>query len=363
LSKEYEIRPYNSGDEVGIAELLVIAYNVWPPHFDLDCTPLDHWLWKYRLNPQPHKLVTVAVDEGRIIGVQNGSYTRTKIGEKIVLLSRGQDSATHPEFRRRGIIKKLTELREILRKEEGISFSLAAPGILTRSYIGRIWTETPFKVIPHVRINNLDKHIKNSEVKDAFRKKIGYYLLKFLYYLRKPFMRSVKFAEYEVKEIEEFDDRINVFWDSIKDHYCFIVERTRDYLNWRYCDPAGGNFVTRIVEDGDKILGYCVLRINKIKKKYPVGFIVDIISLPNRLDVIELLMKDALDYFDRNNVNAVKCWVLEGHPYEKIVKRQGFFYSRIIRPLFYHILSDISDEMLVYPIEKIHFVYGDYDAI
>jgi hypothetical protein len=74
-------------------------------------------------------------------------------------------------------------------------------------------------------------------------------------------------------------------------------------------------------------------------------------------------MEDALDYFDRNDVNSVKCWVLEGHPYERIVKRYGFFYSRIERPLFYHFLGDVADEILDCPVERVHFVYGDSDTI
>jgi len=66
---------------------------------------------------------------------------------------------------------------------------------------------------------------------------------------------------FTVSEISRFDDRINLFWNQIKDNYIFITEKTRDYLNWRYCDKRGGNYIVKIVEKD--ILSVHIFRNNQ----------------------------------------------------------------------------------------------------
>ena len=61
------IRQYQEGDEKEIVELLRLAFNGWP-NFDLPCTPLEHWQWKYKDNPQNKIIASIAESEGRIVG-------------------------------------------------------------------------------------------------------------------------------------------------------------------------------------------------------------------------------------------------------------------------------------------------------
>ena len=57
-----------------------------------------------------------------------------------------------------------------------------------------------------------------------------------------------KINDYKIFPIQYFDDRINVFWNKIRNEYNFITERNKDYLNWRYCDKRGGNHEVFIAE-------------------------------------------------------------------------------------------------------------------
>lgn len=131
-----------------------------------------------------------------------------------------------------------------------------------------------------------------------------------------------------LREIEDF-------WINVSKHYDFIIVRNKEYLNWRYCDPRAGDFVIRKVEIEGQILGFSVLKINKLKKDYPVGFIVDMITSPNRLDVANRLIADAVEYFDNRDINIINCQVIKGHPFEMIYRRHGFLDSRMKLYLYF----------------------------
>ena len=80
-------------------------------------------------------------------------------------------------------------------------------------------------------------------------------------------------------------------------------------MNWRFCDSRGGNYVVKMAEENGSILGYIILRINKIREDYPIGYIVDLLTLPERLDVVSDLISNSVNYFDVNDVNAINLFV------------------------------------------------------
>lgn len=122
--------------------------------------------------------------------------------------------------------------------------------------------------------------------------------------------------------------------------------------------------VKQAEEDG-RIIGYMVLTINRYRPEYPVGFIVDLLTLPDRSDAANALVDDAILYFDENDVNIVNYMVVKGHLYEKILKRHGFLDSRIKIYLFYLAsgMEDEIDELERSPSSEVHFSYGDIDSL
>jgi hypothetical protein len=172
--------------------------------------------------------------------------------------------------------------------------------------------------------------------------------------------------DYSLIEIDFFDDRINDFWNSIKETHDFIVVRNDKYLNWRYCDKRGGNYIIKIAEKDSKILGYIVYRVNRYVEEYPTGNIVDLLALEDRLDVAESLLESAWDHFRMEDVNLALFRMIEGHSYEKIAKRLGFI-SHPKKILTFIRFFGIREEELK-PIHtsnpnRIHLVEGDYDTI
>jgi hypothetical protein len=112
---DYTVREYLPGDEKQIVPLLQLAFNGW--------RDLDFWRWKYKDNSLKMSIISVAESDGRIIGVDGTVLKNIKIGEEVLLCSYGTDSAVHPDFRRRGVSKNMSNLKRGLRNKAGIKFN------------------------------------------------------------------------------------------------------------------------------------------------------------------------------------------------------------------------------------------------
>jgi len=343
------------------------VFNGWP-HFDIKCDPLDHWKWKFKDNPSKSSLISIGVTDDKIISCSHRITTRLKIGDSVLLCSSVLDSAVHPNFRKMGIYTKMDEMGREFMTKSGIKYSFRITGnpILVKhhSKYRNLFQHITFE---YIWIQDIDWHLQMMHTRSAGLYKYGFRLIKLVNRFRNTYaLPASSDHDFRIKEITSFDDAINQFWNKIKDHYTFIVERNKDYLNWRYCDSRGGNYVVKVAEIGGQELGYIVLRVNKYRENYPVGYIVDLCTLPDRLDVANALVRDAVQYFDDRNVNVIRCQVIKNHPYEKIFKRYGFLNKRHRIHVFCIPHATISDELIKLQTNspnKAHFVYGDYDEI
>ena len=102
------IRSYEEGDEEAIVELLEHVFNDWP-HFDLECSPLDHWRWKFLDNPSRSIYSVVATHGKKIIGYNGGVPKRLKVGDQIVKSAIAADAAVHPDHREKGVWSRTFE--------------------------------------------------------------------------------------------------------------------------------------------------------------------------------------------------------------------------------------------------------------
>jgi len=362
---DYSVRQYQPGDEEGIVQLLELVFDGWP-HFDLGCTPLEHWRWKYLENPLKMNAIAVALNNENIIGCIHGYYLRMKVGNELFIAQHGGDLAVHQDFRRRGISGRMRELKHEIQDEIGtdIRYSVSGNPIVIERSKRRGRPIFPHPVHQMVWIDNVDLHLKTKTTDKKFIHKYGYHTMSALNKIKYIFKKH-DVSEYPVKQIKQFDERIDDFWDNVKGNYSFIVERNKDYLNWRYCTPNGGNYHTSSVEDDGLILGFIVLRINKYEKEYPRGYIVDLLALPDRIDVANSLVITAMQYFRNENVNHVSTWVIANHPYEHVLRQNGFVDSRSDLYLKYELKKDNipRNQLRLVGVSSLHFQIGDTDHI
>ena len=160
-------------------------------------------------------------------------------------------------------------------------------------------------------------------IKEKWRMRAKHYTNKLLSAVNQPTTLDKLDSEVEISDIKYFDERIVEFWNRVKGNYDFIVERTREYLNLRYCDLRGGSYRVRLAADGEQVLGFSVLRVNRLKE-YHEGYVVDFLALPERLDVAWLLADNAVAQLYEEGVNVARYQVIKGHPYEVIFKKTRF---------------------------------------
>lgn len=367
MTGEIEIRPFMNGDEERIVQLLVSVFNPWP-HFDLSVDPLDHWLWKFRDNPSREVIICLALSDGEIIGCFHDLVQTLKIGDRAFLGCQGVDVAVHQDYRGQGIYGKLIRYAHELERKRGI---LLHYGVNTNPATIRESKKLGNLELPHVRflssrIRDVNRHFEVNNVKNALLRKLIYLVLVRFYKLRYTIWKpDYALNDFSINEVKEFDDRFTQFWEEIGKNYAFIVERTKNYLNWRFCDPRGGDYVCKVAENNGNVLGYVVLRINRLRESYPQGTIVDLLTLPQRLDVLEALVSHACQYFDNGDINSVNTLIVKGHPHEAVLKRFGFI--EVLKPAINYKPNEALDEDLnklrMSPPSKELFTYGDFDWI
>ena len=366
-----EVCLFEKGDVGKIIELLDSVFNGWP-HFDLTCAQIDHWKWKYEANPSKLYAVVVAIIDDKIIGHSGSIFNKCKVGERILLCEQGADFAVDENYRGYSVSSRLMDCKNEYIKENirsGLKFHVTSNPMVIKRDIQRDYARFPNPIINYIRIKDVNLHFEKKNIDKKLLKRYGLKVLKSTNRLASSIKPNMKIDKnkliFEIKKIKRFDDRIEQLWNDIKESYAFILERKQEYLNWRYCDPRGGDYIINQAENGEEILGFIVLRLNKYVKDYPVGVIVDLISLPDRLDVADALISDAMCFFDGNSINAVSAWTFKNHPYEKLMKRNSLMDSRA-RPsgFFEHFnLVERASDVKDCPADKFHFQMGDTDWI
>jgi hypothetical protein len=364
--KELLVRPYRPGDEEGIVELLQLVFGEWPS-LEISVTPLEYWRWKYNENPSGKNITSVALDGDRIVGCSHGIPFWLRVGSSSVLAYNGTDVAVHPDNRRMKLRNRMMETKFELAKGAGVRYAIVTSSnpILIESH-KRHDIPFPHRILNLTRIRDINLQLSAMPMKNAWLMKTGFKMMKAYTTLRNAISGS-RFEKPGLKatDIDRFDERIDEFWSRASPGYSYIVERSQEYLNWRYCDPRGGNFIVKTIEEEEQILGYEVLGVTYRLEEYPIGYVLELLALPDRPDAADALVKEALDYFDSKKVNIVNYQVVGGHPYEGIFKGRGFLNSRLVFHLFYQTLAaeDTLSEVGHRPAREFFVSWGDQDVL
>lgn len=367
MSTNYAIRPYQEGDEEQIVKLLCLGIEGWP-RFDLECSPLEHWKWKYLDNPTGKSSIYVAVSEDEIVGVNHVIPHRIKVFDEIFYGIYAADIVVHPDFRGRGVS---TDLRKInidnaLKKGFKYSYHVTSNPFLIKSF-EKIRPRFPHKICNLVKIRDIDKQLEAMPVKRPILMMWGYKGAALLNYLRNIISKvnARMNPDVQIRRIYRFEKRFDKFCAAIMSQHDYILERSTDFLNWRYCDQRAGDFVVNVAEEGDEIVGFLALRINRYRPDYPIGAIVDLLVLSERADVFYRLISDALEFFKKDDVNVINCQVVKNHPCEKALRIHGFVDSRIPLQIFcnpFDMMQQFSKIRNIAP-TRVYYSYGDIDSL
>jgi GNAT superfamily N-acetyltransferase len=331
MAQPITIRKYEPGDEQGIVELLELVFDGWP-HFDLPCTPLEHWKWKYLDNPYEKRTIPVVTVGDKVVCTNHGLTRRIVLFGKTFLCSQGTDLAVQPDYRRMGLYTKASEYKSQSYKDNGFSITWAVTGnpIVFDSNINRGRGGSPHKVSTLVRVNNVDLHFKMKGREDDFVKRMGAKVLKGSRELSQLFSNTASKdrVNYKFIDVNDFDTSFSSFWERARSSYDMIFDRNSVFMNWRYLDRRAGSFKIIAAKADRDWLGYIVYKVNHFNKNYPEAYIADILTLPERRDLASDLIEEVSRRLDREGLNATYSWAVEDSFYLDVLQRAGFLNSR-----------------------------------
>jgi len=352
-------RGWCAGDEGPVLEVLQAAFNGWPK-IEITVDPIDHLRWKMSSDPAADRQHRIVESDGEIIGVTLYQIQRLKLRGRVIRVAGGVDSCIHPDYQGKGVhtalrarrrgrarpgadahfgLRNLGPVTSRIRERFGVKAFLIANRVEALVCALRPWpTDRMITAFEHVTLwarGNLAR-------------------------LRRAF-RGRSHQRRAVREVSEFDGRIEAFCEEASQPFEFMVIRDRDYLNWRYADPRAGRFSIRLAEEDGRILGYAVLALS-----FGRGYIADLLALPGRADVVRSLLDDALTYFRAQRVGAAECWLPKRHPYREAVRAAGFLGKRWTLPLVFRLYNDEEREQgdfLRRKRARIHITAGDTDLV
>ena len=329
VGEPWSHRYFRDGDEPGILELFRRTFKRWPPH-EVSVDALDHLRWKISSDSTIRHSILLTERQGRIISATARIAMRAKIGDEIRTVVQPTDAAVLPEYQSQGVSDAAARIRYGKRDTQNELLFNVVSGHAAVAKLRRL--------LPSPRIASpVDVLVREPGGSPAQRPADGY----------------------AVREIREFDDRVDLFWPEALRQFDFAIVRSRQFLNWRYCDRRAGEFTVLQAEDASGVLGYVVFRTSRGR-----GYIADLTALPERLDVIADLLSRAIGALEARNVSHIECWCVPKHAYSDILQR--FDFGRRKRTILISLRALMSNDMLA-PIDKPealwHVTSGDTDLI
>lgn len=286
MKESWVCRDYKSGDE---HQILALFREVFGREMSL-----PFWKWRFIENPFGHGIINLLFDSSKLIGHYAVIPMDVQVQGKLLKAAFSMTTMTHPSYSGKGIFTYLAEETYKLCQEKGFNFVYGFPNRSSYpSFVRKLkWQDLGKMMISEKRLQSTIE------------------------------MRPVR-TRFLIKQLKRFESTINLLWDKAKKDYYVIVPRTEQFLNWRFVRSPDARYTKYTVLDSyDNIVGYVVLKIY-VKENITRGHIVDILSIADE-EVINLLLDSAYDYFLKNGICDVSCWIPRNSFYDDVLKKEGF---------------------------------------
>ena len=134
----------------------------------------------------------------------------------------------------------------------------------------------------------------------------------------------------------------------------FCLEKTAEWLNWRFCRRPGNPYTIYDIRDGGELAGYVVLKRWQDADGYRKAHIMDLHALNPA--ALSQLIAAAESY--AVGANELNLWAMCGYPYRAALETMGFVPRPSSRqPL----IARVFDASIEFPAGNASLTYGDPD--
>ena len=154
---------------------------------------------------------------------------------------------------------------------------------------------------------------------------------------------SASGRSFKVETVEEFDESFDRLLESVAAVVPCVAEKDAEFLRWRYGAESPQAPVTVLGVRGEEgLLGYAALAVTSTGED---GYILDLTTVPGRYDVARSLLREAVRFFRREEVQIIRYRFLRSPTSPRSVDlwRLGFFFRSNKGNMF---LVKFSDQRL-----------------
>ncbi len=213
----------------------------------------EFFAWKHRSSPFGASPGLVAEHDGRIVGVRLFLRWELMAGDRLVRAVRAVDTATHPDYQRQGIFRRLTmDLLEQVEREDGVSLVFNTPNASSRpGYLKLGWQ--PVGVLS-VHISPVRPLAFIRGLRDARRANASGTASAVSAVPRAPAPARLCLLPSASTAFER-QSAIEALLDERTEDSRLHTPLTVEYLRWRYAAAPGLDYRCILVERGNELVG------------------------------------------------------------------------------------------------------------
>jgi len=321
LNPDYTIKDYEDKHLTGV-------FRLFKDVFGKDINQ-EYFLWKNMNNPQGKSIIKLAVKEEEVIGLSCLWKFNMNFMGKNIMAGQSVDAMVHRDHRKKGIFENMAMDAMGDMSNQGLQLRFNFPNEAAyKASLGKINIRKVCDIPQYIKI------LKGREAFGMFTTnklvKLGGGLLLDIYRNVKD-LGIKKTSDYHIAEIKEFDFRLDNLWNSIRNEYPIAVERSSQYLNWRYIYSPDKYKAYGAYKNND-LVGYIIIAVENKKGKggerLLMGHIADLICHREHKAAAYGLISQAEKQLKEDEVCAISCWMIKEWFYSKILERTGFLQLR-----------------------------------
>jgi len=339
-------------------------YNLWEKHFPADIAKKREAAFETILFLNPFSNTKdgyyVLEQDNDIIGYLGVMPYRFSILNNAYDGAIFQDSMIHPKMRGKGVGTQV--VRDVLSKTDCVSIAvwMNAPNSHVFEKCGWKPVAPVYSLIRGYKSDPIIR-IENETLKSSVAAVLNV-IISFVYRLEKLFYRKI-LSRYRIEEIDKFDDRMDVFFDSVRSQFPFICYRTKDALNWKFCKSYGPKFIKCVCIAQNQLVGYMVSSVTKRDDGMIVGTIYDFLVSPQNMDVFDALLKFTIQNLENRRPDLIEVLCTDQR-FHLVFKKHGFFLKKSKEFALKYINEEKIEGALDFSDSRNWFyTYGDGDKV
>jgi hypothetical protein len=289
---------------------------------------LDQLRWLHVENPTGRHLVQLAVapDSGNVAGIYAVAPVWARAAGRRVVACQSLDTLTDVEYRGQGLFVRMARASYEQAAAQGYGFIYGFPnGSSAHGFFEKLnWTNLdplPFLVRP-LRTGLVSRRLIPSA--------------DFIPDLPLPCAEPSLRRDQEFRSVGRFGPAHEQVWRAFATGVGAAIERDASYLNWRLRDKPGHSYRVVNLLEGGNLLGFVAFAVSD-KHGGRVGYVMELVHRPERLDAAILLARYAVRAMASDRADLVFAWCLPHSPNRAAYTKASFVpFPEKLRPVELH---------------------------